>query len=413
MAQVRQLSPLLTTIAGIQSLAYNTAVSMAWITSEAAPIAQGSDYRWLPKLHEYLQNNYQNFCDTNALLNGLLKYYSAPSSICSSTQYQAERDQRTVFRCGAGRLMQYPPRVPDSLDHLRAPWILLLPSLINRSYILDLRPDAYSLVQYLTQQGIGVLLWDWGELSPTEHSFDLNAYWGQRLQPALEYALTHYPRLAVGGYCLGGLFALAAAQLYPGHINRLVLIATPWDFAGFPLLNPIAPRVWQQSLHYLLQHFGYIPGPLLHSWIQYLHLPQILNKFINLGMGEPEQSEHHAHREQLQHFAILEDWANDCSDLAAGVAQEIGVNFYLHNSPLRNQWQLGGVSVTPQAIRIPTLLIYGHKDSICPPPAALALGERLGPQYCRLVAASSGHVGLIAGNRARHTTWPAIASHLK
>ncbi|TAN52791.1 MAG: alpha/beta fold hydrolase, partial [Rhodospirillales bacterium] len=108
--------------------------------------------------------------------------------------------------------------------------VLLIPSLVNRAYILDLAPGR-SLARYLAGQGHRVFLVDWDAPGGAERDFGLSDYIAGRLEEALRQAVrAHGGKLAVAGYCMGGLLALALAQRRPEAVTRLALLATPWDF---------------------------------------------------------------------------------------------------------------------------------------------------------------------------------------
>src|SRR6185312_17425515 len=113
-----------------------------------------------------------------------------------------------LWQEGTTRLLDYRPR--------GGPPVLVVPSLINRAYILDLAPGQ-SLLRYLADQGLRPLLVDWGAPGEEERGFDVGDYITRRLEPAAEVA-----RQAAGGvapvalgYCMGGLLALALAARRP------------------------------------------------------------------------------------------------------------------------------------------------------------------------------------------------------
>src|SRR5262249_8508228 len=114
-------------------------------------------------------------------------------------------DPPVIWREGATQLLDYGP--PDG-----AP-VLVVPSLINRAYILDLAPGK-SLLRFLAEAGLRPLLVDWGRPGPAERRFTLTDYIAGRLVRALDAAAAAAGGpLAVVGYCMGGLLALALAQL--------------------------------------------------------------------------------------------------------------------------------------------------------------------------------------------------------
>src|SRR4051794_15022911 len=108
--------------------------------------------------------------------------------------------------------------------------VLVIPSLINRYHVLDLLPDR-SFVRYLAGRGLRPLLVDWGEPGLDETGFTLTDYIAGRLEPAMAAARAKTGKpVAVLGYCMGGLLALALALRRSADTAALALLATPWDF---------------------------------------------------------------------------------------------------------------------------------------------------------------------------------------
>src|SRR5262249_13639989 len=125
---------------------------------------------------------------------------------------------------GSTRLLDYGTRAPDGRS------VLVIPSLINRAYILDLSPEK-SLLRFLASQGLRPLLIDWGRPDAPERGFTLTDYIAGRLEAAAAAAVEIVGGpLGVVGYCMGGLLALALAQRCPRVVKALALLATPWDF---------------------------------------------------------------------------------------------------------------------------------------------------------------------------------------
>src|SRR5262249_19067151 len=127
-----------------------------------------------------------------------------------------------IWRLGTTRLIDY-GRSGD-------PAVLVVPSLINRHYVLDLLPER-SFVGHLAENGLRPIVVDWDEPGPEERRFDLTDYIAGRLDAAFEAALSLADApMAVIGYCMGGLLALALALRHRQQIACLAVLATPWDF---------------------------------------------------------------------------------------------------------------------------------------------------------------------------------------
>ena len=82
-------------------------------------------------------------------------------------------DPPAIWEAGCSRLLDY-GAAPEAADPAGRP-VLVVPSLINRAYVLDLVPGR-SLLRWLAAQGLRPLLLDWGTPGPAEAGFDLEAY---------------------------------------------------------------------------------------------------------------------------------------------------------------------------------------------------------------------------------------------
>ena len=122
--------------------------------------------------------------------------------------------------------------------------VVLIPSMVNRSDILDLLPDR-SLLRWLAAQGFDSYLFDWGQPSCDEGQTDMDRAVTDRLIPALESL--GRPVLLLG-YCMGGLFSAGVASLRSDLVKGVLMLAAPWNFhdekgalkARMTLMKPMA-----------------------------------------------------------------------------------------------------------------------------------------------------------------------------
>ncbi len=279
--------------------------------------------------------------------------------------------------------------------------LLLVPSLINRSYILDLGPQV-GFCSWLRRNGARPLLLDWGEPGEAEARFDLDAYITHRLLPALE-AATSITGAAVPllGYCMGGLIALSGALARPDRVRGLALLATPWDFhAGAISWNaPLA------GVAALASRPSSPPVPVdviqaLFASIQPGHVEARFRAFARL---DPDS-------DQARTFVALEDWLNDGVPLAAGVASECLHGWYRDNLPAKGNWVSLGRTIDPSALDVPVLVALPARDRIVPPDSARSLADRI-PHATR-IEPNAGHVGMVAGRRSLVTLWQPVLSWL-
>jgi polyhydroxyalkanoate synthase len=279
--------------------------------------------------------------------------------------------------------------------------VLVVPSLINRSTILDLAPDR-SFMRALADAGLAAYLLDWDAPGEQERAYDTAAYVARILLPALrEVARRHGAPAALVGYCMGGTLAVAPAVLAPDLVARLVLLAAPWDFHA----DNAGPRALLGMMRPVLETFllaqGCAPVDLLQALFAALDPSLVGRKFRAYAALDPASDE--AHR-----FVALEDWLNDGVPLALGVARDCLFGWYGDNAPLRKTWQVDGTAIDPARIAMPALVVVPSQDRIVPPRSALALAEALPRAEVRQVPL--GHIGMIAGGTARAAvTEPVVA----
>ncbi len=86
--------------------------------------------------------------------------------------------------------------------------VILIPSLINRAYILDLG-EKNSLTRALAKSGLDVYLVDWDAPGKSEQDFTIDDYIDrlERIRDHVAERAGQKPMVA--GYCMGGLLALA------------------------------------------------------------------------------------------------------------------------------------------------------------------------------------------------------------
>lgn len=297
-----------------------------------------------------------------------------------------------VWQDGATRLLDY--------GHDReAPAVLVVPSLVNRYYVLDLRPRR-SLVRYLAARGLRPLVVDWGAPGEAEANFSLDDYIAGRLEAMLDIA-SGGGTAAVLGYCMGGLLAVALAARCPRRVNGLALLATPWDFHAGPEGGPALKGLerWLGAAT-----AGGLPVDALQAMFAAVDPTHVVRKFQSFAQLSPTSA-------AARDFVALEDWLNDGVPLVGKVAQQCLGGWYIENEPGRDAWQVGGIAVQPEAITAPALVLVPGRDRIVPPQSALSLGQALPRARVRIVDA--GHIGMVAGRAATTKVYAPLAKWLR
>lgn len=267
--------------------------------------------------------------------------------------------------------------------------VVVVPSLINPPFVLDLAPDN-SLLRWLVGQGLRVLLVDWGTPTPVDRAMDLGDH--AQVVARLCGVLDEPPLLV--GYCLGGTIALAAAAFAP--VAGIALIATPWRFDGFGEDGRAVIADMWTAAQPTVERLGLLPMELLQSMFWQIDPARTVAKFVRFADLDPVSP-------AAQAFIALEDWANGGAPIAYGAGRELFDDLFDADLTGRGRWRVGDRIVSPRP-PVPMVEFVADSDRIVPADSAIGLPDR------RIVPA--GHVGMIVGSRGRSVLWEPLARWL-
>ena len=254
------------------------------------------------------------------------------------------------------------------------PPAVLIPSLINPPRILDL-DEQVSLAAAVAGMGRRSILLDWGDAS-ARSGLDVAGHVEELLHPMLR---SISEPAALIGYCLGGTMAIAAANL--AECERVVTLAAPWNFAGYPERSQGALQdMWRHS-QAAAQALGALPMEVLQAAFWSLDPDRTVKKFAEFGRLDPASAE-------ARRFVALEDWANEGEALPYPAARELIEDLFARDFPGSGGWIVGQRAATDR-LAVPALHVLAGNDRIAPPETA-PLG--------RTKPISSGHVGMIVGS---------------
>jgi polyhydroxyalkanoate synthase len=282
--------------------------------------------------------------------------------------------------------------------------VLLVPSLINRWYVLDLRRGA-SVASALVESGLDVFCLDWGIPNDEDRYLgwdDVLARLARMSRRVLRE--TGAPRLGLLGYCMGGTLSAIHAALEPEETAALVNLAGPIDFSeGGALTHATNPRWFDPDA---IAEAGNMPAELMQAGFLALRPTQQLAKWIGFldRASDPEK---------LEAFRALEGWASENIPFPAAAYATYVRELYQKNTLARGEHRARGRSVSLGSIRCPVLTVVADRDAICPPAAAQALNTLSSSDDATLLAISGGHVGAVVGGKAPSELYPRLAAWLK
>jgi polyhydroxyalkanoate synthase len=303
-----------------------------------------------------------------------------------------------VFSENKWRLLRYRAR-PQGLA-LQTP-ILLVPSLINRHYVLDLMPGK-SFAEYLVAQGFDVFCIDWGTPSDEDRfvTFDdvVDGYLGRAIRQAAKHAPGE--KVHVLGYCMGGSLAAIHAAVHPEHVASFVALAAPVRFKDDGLLSR-----WTNTKGFdvdvLVNASGNVPWQLMQSAFHLLRPTLNLSKAITL-------IDRAWNDEFLDGFLALETWGNDNVSLPGEFYRKYIHGLYQDDGLVSGRFTLRGQKVDLKNLTCPTLAVTFEHDSIVPAASASVLLEACGAKVKQHVHLPGGHVGAVVSKHAAKTLWPQL-----
>ena len=318
----------------------------------------------------------------------------------SAENLVAQTPRDIVYREGRGVVYRFRGSKAVRSGGSHVP-VLLVPSLINRWYVLDLRPGA-SVAEALAAGPWETYCFDWG----VPEDEDRYLTWDEviaRLERVVRFLCRHcrVPSVSLLGYCMGAPLAGIYTALHPERVKAFVNLLGPFDFSEAGRLATMVDRRWFDAK--ALTAAGNLGAPLMQAGFQGLAPMGSMAKWVSFFDKVHDPKARKA-------FAALETWASDNIPFPAAAYVTYIEELYQENRLVAGAHHVRGQRVDLGAIRCPVLTVVADRDSICPAPAAAALNSRVSSQDRALVEIAGGHVGAVVGSRASHSLYPQLVA---
>jgi polyhydroxyalkanoate synthase len=296
------------------------------------------------------------------------------------------------------KLLRYRPRA-EGLKY-QTP-LLLVPSLINRHYVLDLMPGK-SFAESMVQRGFDVFCIDWGTPGDEDRFVSFDDVVDRALGRAIRVASKMVPHEKVHllGYCMGGTLTAIHGAVHPERIASMITLAAPIRFNDGSLLSRWT-NVKGFDVDVLVNTLGTVPWQLLQSAFLMLRPTLSLSKAVSL-------LDRAWNDEFLDGFLALETWGNDNVSLPGEFYRRYIKALYQEDGLLAGRFSLAGQRVDLKRITFPTLAVSFEHDNIVPGPSAGVLIEAIGSPVKQHLHLPGGHVGAVVSKHAAKTLWPQL-----
>jgi polyhydroxyalkanoate synthase len=315
----------------------------------------------------------------------------------------AQTPKELVWTLNKAKLYRYTPVVPQQERH-PVP-LLLVFALMNRPYILDLRP-GHSFVEFMVSRGYDVYLLDWGAPGLEDKHLKFDDYALEYLPRAIRKvkAISGSAEFSMLGWCIGAILTTIYASMRPDDgLRNLIMLTAPLDFSN---KQGLTFARWTDEKYFdvdkVLAAYGNMPGDMMDYGAK--SLKPVENYVGNyLKLWDNLDSPH-----IVEAWHAMNTWVTDNIPLAGGAFRQLIVDLYRNDRLMKGELMIRGQRVDLHQLRANLLTVIAEGDHITPPCQSEAVLSKVGSSDKELYRVPGGHIGIMAGSGAHKRTWPHI-----
>jgi polyhydroxyalkanoate synthase len=283
--------------------------------------------------------------------------------------------------------------------------LLIVPSLLNRYYILDLAPGK-SLVEYLVGQGFDVYLLDWGAPGPEDRYITFDQYLTGYMRRMVQQVRSRsgQEQISLLGYSMGGTLTAIFSALYGQYIRNLIQIAAPINFHDDGLISQWT-RKERFNVDLVVDTLGTMPVALMQASFRMLMPTAQILQHVALA-------EKFGDMEAVQDLLAMQTWLADTTACLGEAYRKYLKECYQENYLIQGKLVIDRQRVDLSRIDCALLTITAAKDYMCPPQSAAVLDEIVASTDKLVIELPSGHIGSVVGRTAMEQLWPRLAAWL-
>jgi polyhydroxyalkanoate synthase len=315
----------------------------------------------------------------------------------------AQTPKELVWTLNKAKLYRYVPVVPEEKRH-PVP-LLLVFALMNRPYILDLRP-GHSFVEFMVKSGYDLYLLDWGTPGPEDKNLKFDDYALDYMPRAIRKmkAISGSEEFSLLGWCIGAILTTVYAALRADDgLRNLMLLTAPLDYSdkkGITFARWVDERYF--DVEKVLAAFGNMPGEMIDYGAKALKpVENYIGNYLKLwdNIENPQV---------VESWQAMNTWVTDNVPLAGGAFRQLVVDLYRNDRLMRGEWMIRGERVDLKQIRANLLTVIAEGDHITPPCQSAGIMDKVSSKDKELFRTPGGHIGIMAGSGADKRTWPHI-----
>ncbi len=307
----------------------------------------------------------------------------------------------TVWTAGRCELWHY-----RSDNVTLAPPVLIIYSLLNRSFIVDLAPGN-SFIEKLLKAGFDVYMLDWGVPDERDSENTFEDYVDDYIPGAVERILeiSGSDEVNMLGYCFGGLLSVLYAAHHPdAPLRSLTVMTTPTDLQH---MGPMGDALGASGVEVedTFNEDGNVAPEVLLQAFRSLTPTADITGYVNLWQQMWNDDYVSAHQ-------AMSGWGNNHIPFPGGVAKQL-VGMMRDNALVNDRLVIGGDRVHLSDITLPFLHVTADRDHIIPEKCSAPLVGLVGSPDAEQFRLPAGHIGLVVGKTAAKTTIPKIIDFMR
>ena len=315
----------------------------------------------------------------------------------------AQSPKQMIWSLNKAKLFRYTPVVPAEQRH-PVPLVLVF-ALMNRPYVLDLRP-GHSFVEFMVRRGYDVYLLDWGSPGPEDKNLKLDDYILEYLPRAIQKVKTvsGSEQFSLLGWCIGAILTTVYAALRPEQgLRNLIQLTAPLDFSN---RDSLTFARWTDERYFdvekVLGLFGNMPGEMIDYGSKALKpVENYISNYLKLwdNLDSPQV---------VESWRAMNTWVTDKIPIAGGAFRQLIVDLYRNDRLMKGELVIRGERVDLGKLTANLLTVIAEGDHITPPCQSENIGAKIGALDKEVFRVPGGHIGMMAGSGANKRVWPHI-----
>jgi len=298
----------------------------------------------------------------------------------------AQTPKECIWTLNKAKLWRYVPILPPEKRH-PVPLIMVF-AIMNRPYILDLRPGN-SFVELMLQNGYDLYLLDWGEPRPEDKDMKYDDYVLDYMTRAIRKMkrVSGSEEFSMLGWCIGAILSTAYAALRPDDgLRNLVLLTAPLDYSDKNMTFARWVQPGRFDVDKVLAAFGNMPAEMINAGAK--ALKPVENYIVNYlklwdNLDKPKT---------VEAWQAMNTWVTDNIPMAGGAFRQLIEDLYRNNKLINNEWLLRGELVYLPNIRANLLTVIAEGDHITPPCQSQSIMEKVSSKDKELWSIPGGHI---------------------